>query len=161
MDSIQYVWGLENTGLNALQVCVRAFVTFIVAIALLRIAGRRTFGLRSPFDNTIVILIGAILAKGVVGSIPYFSTIMACLVLAVTHRLFGYFSIGSGRFGALVKGEKILLYCDGKMNESNMRRSLVTENDLMESVRINGYDSLEDIKAAYMERNGMISIIRK
>ena len=161
MDSIQYVWGLENAELNTLQICIRAFVTFMVAIALLRIAGRRAFGMRSPFDNTIVILIGAILAKGVVGSVPYLSTILACLVLAITHRLFGYFSIGSGRFGALVKGEKILLYHDGKMDESNMRRSLVTENDLMESVRIKGYDSLDDIKAAYMERNGQISIIKK
>src|SRR5688572_5325843 len=142
MDSIQHIWGMENTDLNTLQICVRALVTFIVAIALLRIAGRRAFGMRSPFDNTIVILTGAILAKGVVGTVPYFSTVMACLVLAIAHRLFGYFSISSGRFGALVKGEKILLYHEGKIDESNMKRSLVTENDLMESVRINGYESL-------------------
>jgi uncharacterized membrane protein YcaP (DUF421 family) len=161
IDSLRHFWGHDEYELTLLQMCVRAFISFIAAIILLRISGRRTFGMKSPFDNTFVILIGAILAKGVVGSVDFTSCLAACFVLAVSHRLFAYFSLFSGKFGAWIKGDKILLYKDGRMYRKNMIRSLISENDFMERMRINGCDTLDDIKAAYMERNGEISIIRK
>jgi len=40
-----------------------------------------------------------------------------------------------------------------------MKESQITENDLMESVRIKGKDTLDAVKHAYLERSGEISII--
>lgn len=160
-DSLHYWWGNPGSNLTLVQIGMRAFITFIAAIILLRISGRRSFGMKSPFDNTFVILLGSILAQGVIGNVEFFDGLMACLVLAVVHRLFAYLSIYSGRFGGWIKGEKILLYKDGRMHRNNMRRSLVSEGDFMERLRLNGCESLDEVKIAYMERNGEISIIKK
>lgn len=160
-DSIQYWWGYHQAELTILQMSVRAFATFIAALILLRISGRRSFGMKSPFDNTFVILLGSILAQGVIGRVEFFDGLAACLVLSVTHRLFAYISLYNGKFGGWVKGDKILLYKEGRMYRKNMTRSLISENDLMERLRANGCENLDEIKVAYMERSGEISIIIK
>lgn len=160
-DILNGLWGTSEHHLTMLQMGVRAFIAFILALALVRIAGRRSFGMKSPFDNTFAILIGAIMAKGIIGEISFSGGMVACLVLAVTHRAFAFISIKSGKFGTLIKGDKILLFKNGKIDEGNMIRSLISERDLMEKLRMSGYESLDQIKFAYMERNGEISFIGK
>ncbi|MBL7719193.1 MAG: DUF421 domain-containing protein [Flavipsychrobacter sp.] len=154
-------WGPSEGQHTMLQMSIRAFITFIVVLALIRLSGRRSFSMKSPFDNTLAILLGAIMAKAVIGDITYSSGLAACTVLALTHRLFGYLSLKYKGFGSWVKGEKLLLYEKGKLQEQNMVRALISENDIMERLRMNGVDSLDKIETAYMERNGEVSFIMK
>jgi uncharacterized membrane protein YcaP (DUF421 family) len=161
LDVLYNLWGTHDTNLTIVQMSLRALVTFIAAIALVRIAGRRSFGMKSPFDNTFAILIGAILAQGVIGRVPFDSGLVACTLLAVAHRFFAFLSIKYSGFGAWIKGSKILLYSNGKLDEKNMVRSLISENDLMERIRLGGFNSLDQIEEAYMERNGEVSVVPK
>ena len=48
---------------------------------------------------------------------------------------------------------------DGRMLQQNMRRELVTEDELMSQVRLHGCDDLSRVKEAYMEGDGRISVI--
>lgn len=161
MDIFYDIWGAPESRLTMLQIALRALVAFIVAVALIRISGRRSFGMRSPFDNTLAILLGAILAKGVIGDVAFSGSVVGCTVLALTHRLFGYLSLRYKKFGNWVKGDKILLYENGTFYRKNMTRALISENDLNERVRMRGYESLDQVKLAYMERSGDISMISK
>ena len=63
--------------LTALQMAVRAFIMFFITLALIRFGGMRIFGKKTAFDNILVIMLGAILARGVVGASPFFSTVAA------------------------------------------------------------------------------------
>jgi uncharacterized membrane protein YcaP (DUF421 family) len=65
-------------------------------------------------------------------------------------------------FRKVFKGTEISLYKDGKLNTENMNRCMISEGDLMASVRLRtNLDSLTDIKEAIMERSGEISVIKK
>ncbi len=44
----------EGKDLNALQMSCRTVVMFIIALAFFRIAGIKTFGKNSAFDNIII-----------------------------------------------------------------------------------------------------------
>jgi uncharacterized membrane protein YcaP (DUF421 family) len=162
MNELVYTLFGEGRDLNALQMGCRAIVMFFICLALIRIAGRRSFGTRTAFDNIIVIMLGAILSRAVVGVSPFFPTVMAGLVLVLIYRLFAFLSVSNSTLSHLLKGKEMSLYKDGKINERNLKRCSISKGDLLQGVRLEGnVTSLDDIEEAYMERNGQISVIKK
>jgi uncharacterized membrane protein YcaP (DUF421 family) len=149
-------------GLTPLQMGIRAFFVFIIALIFIRMAGIRAFGMKSAFDNIIILLLGAILSHAVLGDSPFWGIIAACFVIVVMHRLFGILSIYSDTFGKLIKGDKTQLLKDGKVIQRNMRRSQISNKDLDEGIRMTANtEKRENVEAAYLERNGHISTIKK
>lgn len=148
--------------LSILQISTRTVIVFIYTLILIRIAGRRSFGLRAPIDNIIIILLGALLSRAVLGASPFLGTLLAGFILAVLHRIVGILCLKNQMLDNLFKGNKIPLYKNGKIIEHNMLRSLTNDQDLMEAVRLRIHvDSLDQIEAIYMEQNGEISPILK
>ncbi len=161
MNIINTLFG-EGDHLNMLQMSVRSFITFIILLVLVRFAGMRTFAKRSAFDNIIVILLGAVLAKGVVGSSPYLPTVAASVVMVAMHRLFAWLCVINRKFEQLVKGTYIKLYQNGALVDNNLERTGMSENDLHESLRLETKKlTLAEIDTAFMETNGRISFILK
>lgn len=162
MDEFYRVIGEGSEKLTAFQMGLRALLLFVIALVFLRISGRRSFGLRSPFDNVISILLGAVLSRAVTGASPFFPTIIAALVIAGLHRMFAWISLYSHAFGRLIKGSPKQIVKDGKIIRENMNRCLVSDRDLEETIRLEAsVDSLDDIESAFVERGGRISLIRK
>jgi len=52
MNLLIQIFG-EGKDLNALQMSSRGIVIFFIALILIRISGRRSFGVRTPLDNII------------------------------------------------------------------------------------------------------------
>ncbi|RFS14203.1 DUF421 domain-containing protein [Emticicia sp. C21] len=161
METLQEIFSHE-VELTALQMACRAIAIFFIAFVLIRIAGRRSFGLRTPIDNIIVILLGAILSRAVVGASPFIPIIFASFILCVLHRVFGWLFTRYNNFARIVEGEKIILYENGQFIDQSMRRGLVREEDIMQAVRKATFsDSIDGIDKIYLEHNGEISIIKK
>lgn len=161
METITQLFG-EGENQTVLQMSLRAVVIFIITLILLRIAGRRSFGMKSPFDNIIVILLGAILSRALVGASEFLPTVASATVIAVLHRLGAWVGTLNFRFGVLIKGQKIVLFDQGKLDHENMRRALISESDLYTSLRNTmNVETFDSIERAYMENNGRISFVRK
>jgi uncharacterized membrane protein YcaP (DUF421 family) len=148
--------------LTALQMCARALAISGICLVLIRISGRRSFGQHMPIDNVISILLGAILSRAVVGASPAVAVIAAATTIAVAYRALTLLCYYSHFFGRLFKGEAKIVYENGKMNQENLRYCGISENDLIEGVRLEGHlNSFEKIESIYVERNGKISVIIK
>jgi uncharacterized membrane protein YcaP (DUF421 family) len=149
--------------LTPAQMAIRAALIFLITLIFIRFSGRRSFGQRSPFDNVITILIGAILSRSVVKSdISFFAPIAAAFVIALFHYVFALLSWHSDFFGRIVKGDEKILFKDGKRNVKHMRQTFITEKDLQEGIRKEG--NVEDeskVKEAWVERDGSISVVKK
>jgi len=152
----------QSTDLTVGEMTIRAIVVFLVALVILRVAGKRTFGKQSPSDYVIMIMIGAILGRAVVGASPFLPIIASSLAIVIVHRLLAWASFGNKRIGTVVKGKPISLFKDGEENISNMKRTLISHDDVMEGVRlrIDG-DTLDEIHEIFVERNGEISVVKK
>jgi uncharacterized membrane protein YcaP (DUF421 family) len=160
MDIKEIFGRLED--LTALQMAVRSFVMFFIALALIRIGGMRIFGKKTAFDNILVIMLGAILARGVVGASPFFSVVAAAAVMVAIHKILAWLAMKHIWVGKIVKGIHRSLYRDGKMNTKNMKIAAISKDDLMEGVRLQIHsDSLDDVKEAVIEKNGQVSIVEK
>jgi uncharacterized membrane protein YcaP (DUF421 family) len=152
----------EGKDLEWWQMASRAGLIFILCIILIRLSGRRSFGMKSPFDNTIAILLGAILSRAVVGASPFFPTLGAAIVLVLMHRLFAWLSLQFHWFGSLIKGSARPLYEKGQLNKESLSKALLSISDLEEGLRLGFHsNNLEEVESMYLERNGEISIVKK
>ena len=63
-------------------------------------------------------------------------------------------------FERLTFPARLRLIEHGKMDRRNMRRELITVAELMAHLRESGIEEVADVKAAYMEGDGQISVVR-
>jgi uncharacterized membrane protein YcaP (DUF421 family) len=161
MELLKEIFG-EGKDLNVLQMSCRGIVVFIIALALIRLSGRRSFGIRTPLDNIISISLGAILSRAIVGASAFLPIIVCCFVIVILHRTFGWLVVNNKAFGRFIEGDKILLYKDGRFIKENMERGLLCEEDTMQGIRKSALtEDMSIIDKVYMERNGEISSIKK
>lgn len=146
--------------LAAWQMALRAAVAFIAAIAIARIADKRFMGKYAPLDIMLAVVFGSIVSRAITGNTAFFPALGACLVLVLLHRLIGAIAFHSDRFGRLVKGQRRLLISDGEIQWDEMKKSHISRRDLEEALRQHTRSPrLDEVKAAYLERNGSISIV--
>ncbi|MEO7049447.1 MAG: YetF domain-containing protein, partial [Ferruginibacter sp.] len=93
---------------------------------------------------------------------PFIPTMVASFALVIVHKIIGAISVTNKFISHLVKGIPYSLYKEGKLNDKNLRRCLLSYGDIMEEVRLNlNQNNLENIEEIFMERSGKISVIRK
>jgi uncharacterized membrane protein YcaP (DUF421 family) len=152
----------QDKDLTVSQMGCRGIAVFLIALLLIRISGRRSFGIRAPLDNIILILLGATLSRAIVGASPFVPVVITCFAIVLLHRLLGYIISRSQTMGRIVEGDKILLFSGGQFISENLRRALVCKEDIMQGVRKSAMtDNMDKIERIYMERNGEISAIMK
>jgi uncharacterized membrane protein YcaP (DUF421 family) len=156
-DIVQILFG-DGERLDALQMAMRSAVVFVLALAMIRFSGRRSFGQRRPFDACTTVLLGAVLSRAVVGASPFWPTMAAGAVIVLLHRLAAMASLRWPRFETLVSGDKRELVRDGQRDEEEMRKALITQHDLDESVRKKAGDERRPLRRAVLERDGVITV---
>ncbi len=162
MNSIIYTFFGEGKDLNMLQMGCRAFVMFFITLLLIRLAGMRSIGMKSAFDTIIVIILGSILSRAVVGVSPFFPTVIAGAVIAIVHKAIAIIAIRNRFVERLVKGEKNILFHHNHFIEKNMRRSCISVDDVEQELRLSVHENtIENIQEIFMERTGEISVIKK
>ncbi len=152
----------EGEVLTPLQMAVRAGLMFLITLVMMRISGRRSLGLRTPFDTIITLLLGAVLSRGIVGASPFVPVCAAGLVLVTAHRFLAWLALRSEMLAQLVHGRPILLYEKGKVIHKNLVRGLVSERELLQNLRLHTHGKdLNAIESAWLETNGKIGVILK
>ena len=148
--------------LTLFQLCVRAFVIFVLGLAMVRIGDRRSLSEKTGFDTLFLVLIGAVLARAINGSAAFLTTIGCAIFLMLVHRTFAFIAYRSHAFGKLIKGYDVKLVTNGDVNWKAMKHHLVSKHDLEEDLRLSAAtEDLEKIKVARLERSGDISFIKK
>jgi uncharacterized membrane protein YcaP (DUF421 family) len=161
MDFLTEWWGVKDN-ISPLEVAARAAVMFVIMLVLLRFTGMRSFSKGSVFDNVIIILLGAVLGRGVVGGTPFFSALIGGIVLMLIHKFISRLTFYNKWAGRQFKGSPTLLYKEGKLLYDSMKECDITEHDILEELRLNCQcKSLEGFAEVYMERSGKISFVKK
>lgn len=152
----------EGKDLSSIQMSCRGIVIFLITLILIRISGRRSFGLKTPLDNIIVITLGAILSRAVVGASDFMPVVITSLVIVSLHRLFSWLTFRYKRFAEIIEGTKIILYENNHFIDENMKKALTDKEDIMQGVRKSALtENMQKIDKVYMERNGEISPVKK
>ena len=138
----------------------RAFFMFVYLIILFRLLGKRQIGQLNIFDLAAIMGVANAVQNGMtMGSGNLSIGILAVLVLLLTGRLLASFVTREPRIENRIIGSPAILMSDGKMLKENMRRELVTEDQLLATMREHGLTKPGDVRMAVLEVDGSISIV--
>lgn len=163
-ELVDSVFGTIDPDLEAWQLALRSVVTFVVTVAVIRLGNKRLFGKGTTFDTVVAIMIGSVMSRAITGSGSgsMVATLIAGSVLILLHSGLSWLAYRIDSFGPLVKGHEVLLVRDGDIVEDGMRETGTTKRDLSRAIREEGMEpDVSQIKLAYMERDGGISVIPK
>ncbi|QOT81915.1 DUF421 domain-containing protein [Cupriavidus basilensis] len=144
------------------QAMLRAAVVFVIAWALLRLAGRRSFAQKTSFDLCIMLLLGAVLSRAVVGATSMGTATGASAVLVLMHRSVGWLATRFSAFDRIVGGNPIELLSKGTLDRDALARTEISERDLAANLRESlQTESLSGVDRIVVERDGKISFVRR
>ena len=158
METIYSIIGPDSKEILWWQMGLRGVIVFILAIVIVRYGDSRIFGKSSALDIVLGIILGSILSRAITGNSPFFETIFTTLLLVGLHWTFAWLAYRFHGFGKYIKGGEVTLIKDGKILEHNLRRYNITIKDICEAGRKNNIENQEDIKDAFLERSGDISL---
>lgn len=150
----------EQPTLFYLEIVFRTLAIFIYAILLLRFMGKRGSRSLSTFENVVIIALGS--ATGDSLFYPQVPLLYAFLVISLIvgcSRLIQYLQLHQRPINTFIDGHPILMVKEGKVIESGLKTGRIRKEELYGMLRCEGLSSTSNIKLAYMERSGQLSVI--
>ncbi|MDP9380675.1 MAG: DUF421 domain-containing protein [Chloroflexota bacterium] len=164
---MDWLWGTEWRKLllpdtPLLEIFLRGSIMYLSLYFVLRIVLRREAGGMGIADLLVVVLIADAAQNAMAND---YSSLSDGLLLVGTIVFWSHAVNWLGyRFPSMerwVRPQALPLVLDGRMLPHNMRRELITEGELLSQLRLQGVDDVADVKEAYMEGDGRISVVAR
>ena len=143
------------------QIAARAIVVYLGGLIVVRIGKSRLISRTTSLDVILGFILGSLLSRGITGHASLSGTMMASAVIVAVHWVLTAIACRSHWFGTVFKGNSELVVENGKVLRTPMKHSHISEHDLIEQLRLRGVDDLQQVRAAFKERNGEISVLRQ
>jgi uncharacterized membrane protein YcaP (DUF421 family) len=152
---------LFGFSVNPAEMVIRGTVIYWFIFLLFRFVLRRDIGAIGIADVMLVVLIADAASNGMSGS--YESITDGCLLIATIagwNYLLDWTSFHFPAVRHLVEPPPLALIRDGKLQRKAMRQELISASELETKLREHGIENIEEIRVAYLEDDGEISVLR-
>ncbi|MFC3502810.1 DUF421 domain-containing protein [Micromonospora krabiensis] len=142
------------------EIILRGSVMYLTLFLLLRVLLKRESGATSATDLLVIVLIADAAQNGLADD--YTSITDGVVLVAVIIGWSYVLDAISYRWPAaarLIRPGSLLLVRDGRMLRRNMRRELITEDELQTQLRQHGVQDLAQVREVRMESDGRFSVI--
>ena len=143
------------------QCAVRAVVIYLAGVIIVRMGKSRIISRVTTIDVLLGFILGSLLSRGITGHASLSGTLISSAALVATHFAMTRLATKGGWIEQFLKGHVRLLVEDGRVFAENLSKSHLSEDDLLEELRLNGVESVNDVKSARKERNGEISVVKR
>ncbi|GAB3484885.1 DUF421 domain-containing protein [Azotobacter salinestris] len=145
-----------------LRILIVGVLAYIALVCLLRLSGKRTLSKMNAFDLVVTVALGSTLATVLLNrSIALAEGALAFALLTGLQFAITWSSVRARWVRRIVKAEPQLLLHDGQFLKGALRRTRVTEEEILAAVRGAGMSGLEDVRAVVLETDGSFSVIRQ
>lgn len=145
-----------------LDIVVRTAVVYLVLLVLLRVTGKRQVGQLTPFDLLLLLLLANAVQNAMTGpdtSVP--GGLIAAGTLFVVNMVVAWVTRRSRGAADLVEGTPTLLIRHGEILKQNLDHEGITQEDLLRALREHGLEHPNLVRAAILEVDGTISVMRE
>ncbi|MBF2029965.1 MAG: DUF421 domain-containing protein [Oscillatoriales cyanobacterium C42_A2020_001] len=142
------------------EIIVRGTIMYFVLFILLRIVQKRQAGAIGITDLLVIVLLADAAQNGIAGG---YESVTEAVVLVGTiifwNHSFNWLGYRFPQFQRFIYPPSIPLIKNGKMLRQNMKRELITKDELMSQLRQQGISDMSEVQEAHIESDGNISVI--
>ncbi len=156
-------WGsIFELTVNPLELVIRGSLVYWLLFLLLRFVLRRDIGSIGVADVLLLVILADASQNAMSGG---YETVTDGAVLVATIAGWNWLlDLAAYKIPAvrhLLQAQPLPLVRDGKPVRRNLRREMITMDELMSVLREQGVDNIADVKAATMESDGEISVVER
>ncbi|MDT4864814.1 DUF421 domain-containing protein [Cupriavidus necator] len=148
--------------LSPLEIIVRGTLMYWVLFLLFRFVVRRDIGSLGIADLLLVVIVADAAQNGMAGNGESVAdAVLLVVTLIAWNRLIDLLAYHSPAFQRFAEPRKVLLVRNGTKLRENMRRESITDEELEAKYRQEGLESIDEVKALYLEADGKVSVVKK
>jgi uncharacterized membrane protein YcaP (DUF421 family) len=158
MHDLLQVFTKSDIGL--VEKILRTLVVYVFLLIGLRLGGKRELGMLNPFDLVVLLVLSNTLQNAIIGpdNSVFGGLFGAATLLAINYLVVRYL-FTHPKLERYVEGSAVILIQEGKINRRNMRRELITDDELKSRARLQGIEDLASVKCARIEVGGALTFV--
>jgi uncharacterized membrane protein YcaP (DUF421 family) len=140
---------------------IRSLIIYFVLWGLLRLSGRRTLGQLTTFDLVLLLVIGGVTQRALLGQdYSVTNALLVIVTLVLTDVALSLLQREFPPLSKLFNGEPMIVVEEGRPLLGRLKWARLTSEQVLESARrVHGLERMDEIKYAILEASGEISII--
>lgn len=146
LDADQVTWA---------EKIIRPILVYVSLVVLLRIVGKRELAQLNPLDLVVILSLSNTVQNAIIGNdTSLIGGVVGAVALLGINALFAYLKYRSKGVEKLVEGKPVKIISHGKLDQTQLRRELMTESDLDIIAHENGMDDRHEIEHLVLDPNG-------
>jgi uncharacterized membrane protein YcaP (DUF421 family) len=143
-----------------LEIVQRGTVMYLTLFALLRIVLKRESGTTGMTDLLVVVLLADAAQNGMAGNYTSITDgVMLVAVIMAWSFLLDWVAYHWAWAARVIRPRPLRLIRDGQMLPHNMRKELITKDELLAQLRQQGIAEVTEVRDAWMEHDGQFSFV--
>jgi len=147
---------------SLLEMIVRGTITYLALFLILRFVMKRQSSTIGITDILVIVVIADAAQNGFAKEYQSITEAIA-LVLTIVFwdTALNWLSYRFEMFERLLAPAPLPLVHNGRLNRRNMRKELITEDELRSHLRQEGIKEFAEVESAFLEANGEISVVKR
>jgi len=142
-------------------IAVRVSVLYVYALVLLRLSGKQSMSSLSALDFIVGLILGDLFDDVIWTEIPVVQGLVGLTTIILTHVLVTLAASRSTVIHHLVSPAARLVIKEGMLVTENLQKERMNTASILSQMRLNGEDRLDEVKEAWLEPKGEVSILKK
>lgn len=139
---------------------LRSSIIYVALLIIMRLMGKRQIGEMQPFEFTVTLLIAELACIPMSDfSVPLLYGISAILAMFILHQIMTLLDKSGKLFKFMLSGKPSVVIDKNGVDFNELKKNNLDVSDLIESMRIMGYFSLDSVSYAIYESNGTLSAV--
>jgi uncharacterized membrane protein YcaP (DUF421 family) len=149
-------------GLPVLEKVLRSCLIYMFMVVGLRLFGKRELAQTNTFDFIVLLTLSNTVQNAIIGDDNSLTGgVIGATSLLVLNYMVVRFLFRRAKLDRFLEGAPVLLIKDGKVQQRNLDRELITQAELTAAAHKQGLRNLEDVDRCVLETGGSLAFIAK
>jgi uncharacterized membrane protein YcaP (DUF421 family) len=144
-----------------LSITIKMVVGLVSLLAVTRLLGKKELSQVTPFDFLYAVVLGGIVEETIYDNkVTPLQVVYSAVLWAGLIYIIEILAKKNNFFRSILKGSESIIVKDGKLNVREMQKNHLEMEQLRTMLRQRGIFSMNEVKYAYLETNGGLSVMK-